>query len=125
MVGPVCVVNQKAGPDNLDQPDDFPHIPRPDRAAAFRWKIRAEKPGAYRGVVRLYLEIPSNEGGEVEQEILLARPIQIEAVSVIGLPGAAARGLGAVGLLASAALGYSWALPQMKRLWRLRGGQKT
>ncbi len=79
---------------------------RPGREVTFRWSIRATEAGLYRGVVWLHLELVPKEGGTIEQQLLMARNIEVEAVTVFGLSGGLARSLGALGLVASTLLGY-------------------
>jgi hypothetical protein len=96
---------------------------RPGRPVTFRWSIRANEAGLYRGVVWLHLELVPIAGGPLEQQLLLARTIEVQAVTVFGLPGGLARGLGALGLVASTLLGY----PFIQRLidaW-LKGRKKA
>ena len=93
---------------------------RPGKDVTFRWSIRADESGVYRGVVWLYLDFIPKGGGEVEQAILLSRPIEVEAVTVLGLPGWAARSVSGVGLLASTALGYPFVQTILDRWWKHR-----
>lgn len=79
---------------------------RPGNDVVFRWSIRADEAGVYRGVVWLHLEFVPKGGGSVEQQTMLARPIEIQAVTILGLPGNLARILGLIGLLASTLLGF-------------------
>ncbi len=78
----------------------------PGQSTTFRWSIRAEEPGIYRGVVWLRLEMIPRAGGAITEQLLLSRPIEIRAVTVLGLPGSTARLLGGVGLVASTFLGF-------------------
>jgi hypothetical protein len=78
----------------------------PGRETTFRWSIRASEAGAYRGVVWLHLDLVPKNGGAVERVLLLARPIEIESVSVFGLSGSLARGIGLAGVVVSTILGY-------------------
>lgn len=79
---------------------------RPGREITFRWSIRANEAGLYRGVVWLHLELVPKEGGPIERQLLMARTIEVQAVTVFGLSGGLARSLGALGLIASTLLGY-------------------
>jgi hypothetical protein len=78
----------------------------PGKPATFRWSIRANEPGIYRGVVWLRLELVPRAGGTVSEQLLLSRPIEIQAVTILGLSGSMARLLGGIGLIASTFLGY-------------------
>lgn len=79
---------------------------RPGREVTFRWSIRANEAGLYRGVVWLHLELVPKESGVIEQQLLMARNIEVESVTVLGLSGGLARSLGALGLVASTLLGF-------------------
>jgi len=79
---------------------------RPGRDVTFRWSIRASEAGVYRGVVWLHLELVPKSGGPVDQQLIMARTIDIEAVTVFGLPGDLARVLGGLGLVGGTVLGY-------------------
>jgi len=79
---------------------------RPGKPATFRWNIRAGEAGKYRGVLWLHLEFVPKHGGDIERMTLLARPVEIEAVSILGMPVYLARGLAGLGLLAGAGLGF-------------------
>lgn len=79
---------------------------RPGREVTFRWSIRANESGIYRGVVWLHLELVSKKDGTTEQQLVMARTIEVEAVTVLGMPGWLARSLGALGLVASTVFGY-------------------
>lgn len=78
----------------------------PGRPVNFRWSIQANKAGLYRGVVWLRLELVPKNGGPIDEQLLLARPIEVQAVTVLGLPGDLARILGGLGILLSAGLSY-------------------
>lgn len=78
----------------------------PGNPVTFRWSIRANEPGIYRGVVWLRLELVPKAGGAVSEQLLLSRPIEIQAVTILGLSGSMARFLGGIGLIASTFLGY-------------------
>lgn len=79
---------------------------RPGRPVTFYWSVRASEAGRYRGVVWLHVELVPKDGGAVEEILLLARPIEINAVTVLGMPGDLARILGMLGVFASTAIGY-------------------
>ncbi len=79
---------------------------RPGRTVTFRWSVRAAEAGRYRGVVWLHIEMVPKAGGEVEEILLLARPIEINAVTVLGMPGDLARILGMLGVFISTVIGY-------------------
>jgi hypothetical protein len=91
----------------------------PGKPVVFRWSIRPNEAGLYRGVVWLRLEFIPKAGGQVLEMVLMARPIEIQAVTVLGLPSDLARIFGGVGLVASTLLGFPfisrWVEERLKR----------
>jgi hypothetical protein len=71
------------------------------RTITFRWKIQASQPGSYRGTLWLHMELVPKAGGAVQEVLVLARPLEVQVVSVFGLPGNAARLAGLAGIGAS------------------------
>lgn len=100
----------------------------PGKPAVFRWSVRAGEAGIYRGVVWLHLELVPKSGGPVNETLLMARPIEIQAVTVLGMPGDAARILGGIGIFASTLLGYPfvqrWLEPWLKK-WEQRNSARA
>ncbi len=92
----------------------------PGKETVFRWSIRASQAGTLRGVVWLHLDLVRKDGGGSEQVLLLARPIEIEAASVFGLPANAARLLGWAGIVVSILLGYPFVHDRIRWLSRRR-----
>jgi hypothetical protein len=86
---------------------------RPGRPVTFRWALRADETGESRGVVWLSLEFVPQAGGEVQKMVLLSRPITLEAITVVGLPGWLGRILGGAGLAVSALLALSLVVPTL------------
>ncbi|MCS7246682.1 MAG: hypothetical protein NZ840_00370 [Anaerolineales bacterium] len=72
---------------------------RPGREVRFIWDVRSERAGKYRGVVWLHLACRPKGGGEEKRFLLSAQQIEIRALNFLGLSGAAARWIGAVGLV--------------------------
>lgn len=79
---------------------------RPGQPVTFYWSVRASEAGRYRGVVWLHVELVPKDGGNTEEILLLARPIEINAVTVLGMPGDLARILGMIGVFVSTVIGY-------------------
>lgn len=78
----------------------------PGKPVVFRWSIRPGEAGLYRGVVWLRLELIPRAGGTVDEMLLMAKPIEIQAVTVFGMPGSLARIVGGLGVAASTVLGF-------------------
>jgi hypothetical protein len=87
---------------------------QPGREVVFHWIIRADAARVYRGVVWLHLDLVPKSGAAVERVLLLARTVEVEAVTVFGLSGSAARCLGILGMAASVWLGYPFILDWVK-----------
>lgn len=92
---------------------------RPGLPVSFSWSIRANEAGAYQGVVWLRLELVPKKGGPIEEMLLLARPVDIKVVTILGMSGSLARILGGAGLLLGTILGYpliqTWVAEWLKR----------
>jgi len=101
----------------------------PGKPVVFRWSIRPGEAGVYRGVVWLRLELIPKAGGAIDEMVLMARPIEIQAVTVFGLPGNLARIFGGIGLVASTLLGFPflqrWIEERLKRSKTARRVRKT
>jgi hypothetical protein len=91
---------------------------RPGQETTFRWSVRANEAGYYRGVVWLHLQLVPKSGGPIEEQLLLSRPIEIEAVTVLGMAGSTARILGIAGLIASTVLGYPFIQQWIESHWK-------
>ncbi len=97
--------------------DEISQPLRPGKPVTFNWSIRGSEAGTYRGVVWLWLEFVPKEGGESERLTLLSRPIQVDVVTILGLPGWLARSLSGVGLMVSTVLGYSFVQKWLEKRW--------
>lgn len=97
----------------------------PGRETTFRWSIRANEAGIYRGVVWLHLDLVPKAGGPAVRVLLMAKQIEIEVVTVFGLSGNLARGLGIVGLVLSTALGYPFVQDWVKKIRQNRGNKRA
>jgi hypothetical protein len=79
----------------------------PGRPAAFLWSVSPDQPGIYGGTVWLHLRFIPLEGGEELRSVLTAQPVEIEATSLLGMSGSAARLLGGLGTAFCLALGLN------------------
>jgi hypothetical protein len=89
---------------------------QPGRTVTFRWKIRASQPGEYPGTVWLHLELVPKNGGAVEDVLVMARKIEIRAVTVFGMPADVARWVGLAGLGVSLGLGYPFLMGWARKI---------
>lgn len=92
----------------------------PGREVIFRWNICITKAGVYRGKVWLHLDLVPRDGAPVERVLLLARPIEVEAVTVFGLSAGLARWAGLAGIALGASIGY----PFLRRLWKNQAAKR-
>lgn len=79
-----------------------------DQGLTFTWTVRPPDAGSYRGVVWLYLRSVPSAGGIASERALAALPIDIQAVSVLGLGAGPVRILGVMGLLVGLILDLSF-----------------
>jgi hypothetical protein len=76
-----------------------------DQNVKFTWKISADQSGVYAGTIWLYLNlVPKNPTDPKVQEILLAKPIEIQVKSLFGFQVWVIRGVAFVLLAVSAFL---------------------
>jgi hypothetical protein len=72
---------------------------------SFTWTVHPPRTGSYRGVVWLYLRSVSLTGGAGSERALAALPVDIRAVSFLGLGAGPVRILGVAGMLVGLILG--------------------
>jgi hypothetical protein len=58
------------------------------------------------------------DGGPVQRQTLLAPPVDIEAISVLGLPAGVARWGGVAGASLSAVLGFPFLEKILQTIWK-------
>jgi len=90
---------------------------RPGRAVTFYWSLSPHRVGEYRGTLWVYLDLVPKAGGEMQQQPLLARLLEIEGRSVLGMSAGITRWAGAVGTVASAVLGFPFLEKVLKSIW--------
>jgi hypothetical protein len=92
----------------------------PGQSVTFFWSVRPEVAGTYQGTVWLHLRFIPKQGGEESRIPLSVQFIEIEAKSLFGLSGGAARGFGAAGSLIGSVLGLPFFDEVLKWLWGKR-----
>lgn len=90
---------------------------RPGIPVTFRWSIRADESGRYRGVLWLWLEFVPKNGAQPERVTVLSKALEIQAVTLLGLSGVMARWLGGAGVVVSSILGFPLIENVLKWLW--------
>ncbi len=100
------------------------------QTVTFLWSLNAPEEGRYKGTLWLYLTLVPKLGGVSEQRLLLARPMDIEARSFLGIPVITARWFGLIGAVIGAVLGlpfinqlglWLWGRIRPKRRLAVRG----
>ncbi len=80
----------------------------------FYWNIQPQQTGSVRGTLWLFINaIPKTEEGTADRMPLLAKELEIETISVLGLATNWARRIGLMGIGFSLILGF----PYFKALW--------
>lgn len=90
---------------------------RPGQTLHYYWSVSPNQLGTKRGTLWLYLNLVPKAGGETERLPLISKPIEIESVSVLGLPADLARWGGRIGSFASFLLGLPWIESLLKKLF--------
>lgn len=88
------------------------------QAVTFYWSVQPQQVGTFRGALWFYLRFAPLDGGPQTQRPITVQPIEIRAVNLLGLSGAPARLLGAVGTLAGSIFGLDNVLPWAWKLFR-------
>lgn len=89
----------------------------PGESATFRWSVHPTAPGTYRGTAWLFLIFTNKLSGEQWRQAISAQPVQIEATTLFGLGGDAARFAGGLGAVGGGVLGFPFADDLLKWLW--------
>lgn len=97
---------------------------QPGVPVIFVWSLSPDHPGSFRGMLWLYLNLIPKAGGAQDQRALLARPIEIQAVTVLGMSAPFARWLGAIGSVFSFVFGIPFLEDALRRFWKRRKPKK-
>ncbi|RME88785.1 MAG: hypothetical protein D6770_06200 [Anaerolineae bacterium] len=96
----------------------------PGQAVTFYWSVRLPQAGRYRGTVWLHLRFIPKEGGEELRRAVTAQFVEIEAVTLFGLTGNAARLVGALGSAIGSVLGFPFFGDVFRWLWKRRKARR-
>jgi hypothetical protein len=102
-------------------PDDILEPLQPGEPVIFIWSVKPESVGTFRGTIWVHLRFIPKDGGAETRRVLTAQRIEIRSVNLLGLGGAPARWLGALGSLLGSFLGLDNLL---QWLWKLITGRK-
>ena len=89
----------------------------PGESVTFRWSVHPTAAGTYRGTAWLFLIFTDKATGAQSRKALSAQPVQIEATTLFGLGGDAARIAGGLGTVGGGVLGFPFADDLLKWLW--------
>lgn len=78
----------------------------PGNSVTFRWSVRPQDVGLYRGTIWLYLRFVDKQTGEESQKTVSAQLVEIEAVNFLGLSGEFARTTGIIGSVVGTIIGF-------------------
>ena len=84
----------------------------------FYWSIQTQQIGRTRGTLWLFLNLIPKDEGEPDRKALLSKQLEIETVSVLGLPANLARWTGAIGTAFSVVLGFPFLESLIAGLWK-------
>jgi hypothetical protein len=84
----------------------------------FYWSVSPTQAGDYRGTLWLFLNIIPKNGGQPDRRPLLARPIEIQATTVLGLPANVAEISGVAGGVISTILGFPFLENIILAIWK-------
>ena len=76
------------------------------QSVTFYWSVRPQETGVYRGTIWFYLRFVDNVSGEESQKTVSAQLVEIEAVSLLGIPTGLVRTFGGVGSVVGAIIGF-------------------
>ena len=90
----------------------------------FYWSIRPQGTGILRGTLWIFLVMVPKDGSPLQRQPLLALPVNIEAITVLGVPSNVARWGGVVGASLSAVLGFPFLEKILQAFGRMIGHLK-
>lgn len=95
----------------------------PGNSVTFRWSIRPEQVGVYRGTIWLYVRFVEKQTGEESRKTVSAQIIEIEAVNLLGLSGQFARTTGMIGSVVGSIIGFPFFEDLLKLVLRRQTGR--
>lgn len=89
----------------------------PGESVTFRWSVHPTEAGTYRGTAWLFLIFTDKATGAQSRKAISAQPVQIQATTLFGFGGDAARIAGGLGAVGGGVLGFPFADDVFKWLW--------
>ncbi len=117
----VAEANLEMAGVNVVPPDETLEPLQPGEPVIFVWSVKPQSVGTFRGTIWVHLRFVPKDGGAESRRVLSAQRIEIRSVNLLGLGGAPARWLGALGSLVGSFLGLDNIL---QWLWKLFTGRK-
>ena len=96
----------------------------PGNSVTFRWSVRPQDVGVYRGTIWLYLRFVDKQTGAESQKTVSAQLVEIEAVNFLGLSGQFARTTGIIGSVVGTIIGFPFFEDILKYLFKRRNRTK-
>ena len=90
----------------------------------FNWSVLPKQPGTYRGTIWFYLRFVDKVSGEESQKTVSAQLVEIEAVSLFGLPAGVVKTFGSVGSAVGAVVGFPFIEDIIKFIFGRRKARK-
>ncbi len=99
----------------------------PGKTINFYWNIQSHTAGIYRGTLWLHVNIvPRGDDGQIERVALLAKPIEIESTTILGMSSQIARIFSLSGSVLSTIIGFPFLESILKFVWKtVRKTEKT
>ncbi len=94
------------------------------QSVTFYWSIRPQNVGTYRGTIWFYLRFVDKVSGEESQKAVSAQLVEIEAVSLLGLPANVVRTFGGVGSVVGAVVGFPFIEDIVQFIFRRRKSRR-
>jgi len=96
----------------------------PGNSVTFRWSVRPQDVGVYRGTIWLYLRFVDKQTGEESQKTVSAQLLEIEAVNFLGLSGEFARTTGVIGSVVGTIIGFPFFEDILRLIFKRRNKTK-
>ena len=96
----------------------------PGNSVTFRWSVRPQDVGVYRGTIWLYLRFVDKQTGAESQKTVSAQLVEIEAVNLLGLSGQFARTTGIIGSVVGTIIGFPFFEDILRYLFKRRNKTK-
>lgn len=90
----------------------------PGKTVNFYWNIQSHAAGVFRGTLWLHVNIVPRNEGQIERVALLAKPIEIESTTILGMSSQIARIFSLSGSLLSTIIGFPFLESILQFLWK-------